>query len=95
MGELFPNQELDEAVAPLCVVCLEVGWPLRSLDRFLGEDDCGSAVSSIWQFYRPELLIVLSDLRSDGILPGSLSETHRCMQERLKLYESQCVLRAM
>ena len=35
MGELFPNQELDEAVAPLCVVCLEVGWPLRSLDRFL------------------------------------------------------------
>ena len=33
-GELFPNQELDEAVAPLCVVCLEVGWPLRSLDRF-------------------------------------------------------------
>ena len=35
MGERFPNQELDEAVAPLCVVCLEVGWPLRSLDRFL------------------------------------------------------------
>ena len=35
MGELFPNSELDEAVAPLCVVCLEVGWPLRSLDRFL------------------------------------------------------------
>ena len=41
MGELFPNQELDEAVAPLCVVCrplryvVEVGWPLRSLDRFL------------------------------------------------------------
>ena len=35
MGELFPNQELDEAVAPLCVVCLEVGWPLRSLDRFI------------------------------------------------------------
>ena len=27
--------ELCEAVAPLCVVCLEVGWPLRSLDRFL------------------------------------------------------------
>ena len=42
-----------------------------------------------------EILIVLSDLRSDGILPGSLSETHHCMQERLKLYESQCVLRAM
>ena len=35
VGELFPNQELDEAVAPLCVVCLEVEWPLRSLDRFL------------------------------------------------------------
>ena len=68
------------------------------------------AVCYFWtrQFYRPELLIVLSDVRSDGNLPivlsdvrsdgnlpGSLSETHHCMQERLKLYESQCVLRAM
>ena len=41
MGELFPNQELDEAVAPLCVVCLEVGWPLRSLDRFLKFETAG------------------------------------------------------
>ena len=65
------------------------------IDRFLEFATVGRLLFLGLQFYRPEILIVLSDVRSDGNLPGSLSETHHCMQERLKLYESQCVLRAM